>query len=500
VGSFLRRTGSAGLAVMRSGIACSLAVRAKPLAAILLAITLALTASCAIAAEEQKKPDAEAVFELREASAFKALGAPPMRGQFGRLEERPNPAVRAYPKLQSARPRYGRVRFGLAELDQCTGPEYCFVLDESGGTGKGYDRLYFDANADGNLTNDPVLRPMTEPDAKFPHWTETQILFDPLTLDFDHGPALGKRPFRILPRCLVDKDKLISIQFVAPQCREGRIQIGPEQYDAVLSQPYLVFGRFDAPLTYLTLRPVGASKPPTAWDQSEYLGALQHVGGRFYTLSAAPLGDKLTVRPYTGPFGVFRVAPGQRKIDESQISFRGILGSRTMAFPVGTFSGSAKTGTRLEPVRECLVAVGDYIPGYSSLQFGRLEMSISENYHSEGRRRDRTGRPLQYAVQIRQDKPYVLDFSSTPEVVFTEPARDAAFKPGDEVAVAAVLVDPVLDIMIRRLWDTTRKEKITHKFADGKEHSYERSLSLDPVVTVKSSSGKEVSSGKMPFG
>ena len=103
-------------------------------------------------------------------------------------------------------------------------------------------------------------------------------------------------------------------------------------------------------------------------------------------------------------------------------------------------------------------------------------------------------------MHIRKDKPFVLDFSNKPEVLFASPAKDQAFKPGDEIRVAAVLVDPALDIMIRGLADTKRSQKVTLKIADGRESSYEQPLSLDPIVTITDSSGKTVSEGKMPFG
>ncbi len=72
-----------------------------------------------------------------------------------------------------------------------------------------------------------------------------------------------------------------------------------------------------------------------------------------------------------------------------------------------------------------------------------------------------------YGIKIRKDEPFVLDFSNKPEVLFASPAKDKTFKPGEEISVKAVLVDPVLDIMIRRLNDTTRKKKETIKYGDG---------------------------------
>ena len=135
-----------------------------------------------------------------------------------------------------------------------------------------------------------------------------------------------------------------------------------------------------------------------------------------------------------------------------------------------------------------------------ALNTASCRSSLSDNYHSDGRPRDITTRSPVHAFKIRKDKPFVLDFSNKPEVLFASPARDQTLKPGDTLRVAAVLTDPCLDIMIRHLNDTGRKQKETYKFADGKEQWYRRPLSLDPKVTITNSSGKAVAEGKLPFG
>ena len=63
-----------------------------------------------------------------------------------------------------------------------------------------------------------------------------------------------------------------------------------------------------------------------------------------------------------------------------------------------------------------------------------------------------------------------------------------------------MLIDPVLDIMIRNLNDTTRKQKKTVSNSNGKTHSYETNLSLDPTVIIRNSRGERVAEGVMPFG
>ena len=46
---------------------------------------------------------------------------------------------------------------------------------------------------------------------------------------------------------------------------------------------------------------------------------------------------------------------------------------------------------------------------------------------------------------------------------------------------------------------TGGKRRKRNKLPDGKE-SYERPLSLDPIVTITNAGGKRVAEGPMPFG
>ena len=127
---------------------------------------------------------------------------------------------------------------------------------------------------------------------------------------------------------------------------------------------------------------------------------------------------------------------------------------------------------------------------------GHLQLSLSDNYHSDGVRLD-SKRKREYLIQVRRDKPFTIDFSREPNVVFASPAADQTFHPGDEVQIAAVLVDPALDAMIRGLDDTSRKEK---RKINNVEQPFERYVSLDPTVTITNAAGDKLFKGKMPFG
>jgi len=529
-----------------------------PLGWVLLLSTAGLSA--AMAGEPAGKKDQgtaeEAVFRLREVSAFDESGGVwyrLLRGQYVQCSTEPDKEVKAYPKLRSKRPFYGTVTFDPDRTDPKAGLRFRFVLDESGeppaetpdargtaaktgsaspiealwrqlfslkalsgpvavqrkppvlkealsllvsGPRPKFDRLYFDANRDLDLTNDAVLKPLADPPPGAlpdPAYEARQAAaFDYLTVEFDYGPGLGLRPFRILPRFVVADDKNAAMFFVATVARKATIHVGSRQYEAVLAQRSRISGRYDRPFTTLELKPIGFAAEES-WVGDDHVCGLREADGQIYTVSTTPSGDRLTVRPYRGDFGVFAVGPGKRDLKELYVA--GSITSRDLAVPLDRrFADSAPKRSR-----EHKVPVGDYLPSYLNVRCGALAFTISENYHSDGRRRNRGDRTPVY-MKVRKDKPFVLDFSNPPAVMFASPAKHQVFKPGDEIEVAAVLVDPVLDIMIRGMVDTTRKQKETYKLPDGKEHTVERPLSLDPIVTITNSSGKKVAEGKMPFG
>ena len=447
-----------------------------------------------------------AVFEMTEIDVFdpeleeKAAGLF-TRGHRGQCEEAPEDRAKKYPELKSEHPWFGSVRFDGSYLISDSGMKVYFVGDESEGTSKGYDRLYIDLDRDLDLTNDPVVKPMKDPPKHVvPSWKSKQrVIFDCIAVTFDFGPGLGKRPFRAVPRLGISEHKekeYAAVSFIATVARKGRIKIGSAEYDALMAQRYLVSGRFDRPWTSLLLTRVDEPNArEERWWGAEELHGMRCVDGTWYSISTTPLGEKLLVTPYEGDFGVFKVGPGKRDLDK--LSVRGSLCSQTRAVPVG--ERDEKDGS-YKAAQECLLPVGDYRPSYLTLEYGRLRLSLSENYHSDGHVRDRRNRPWVHGIQIRKDKPFALDFSNPPEVMFTSPAKNVTFAPDDEITVKAVLIDPVLDIMIRGLTDTSSKKEKVIKLPDGEETKRTEQLSLDPVVTITDSKGTIVNEGTMPFG
>jgi hypothetical protein len=207
---------------------------------------------------------------------------------------------------------------------------------------------------------------------------------------------------------------------------------------------------------------------------------MHKVSGHYYSFSTGPDGA-LSVQSYAGEFGTFGAGPGGRSL--TNFAIKGSLEAKHWAVAAG---GDVKDGSPVEAA-SCQLPVGDYLPEYLTLQFGHLRIQLSQNYHSEGKRQSREGRPNVYGITVRKDQPYALDFSNHPEVMFTSPTNSQRIKPGEQLMVMAVLTDPKLDIMIRRLEDTSHQENGGN-------------VLLDPKVIITRANGEKVAEGVMPFG
>jgi hypothetical protein len=272
----------------------------------------------------------EAVFNLREVSAFEHNGSDFTRGHSGQCQDKPFPAVKAYPPFVSSKPVYGSVHFTEKKGQTNSARMFYFAVDESQGTGKGYDRLYFDLNLDLDLRNDPVIKPLRErPNGAELNWgnIRQQVCFEYLTIDFDCGPA-GTRAVQIMPRlacCKYESDEYNVISFVRTRLFEGNIKIGSREFGARLGNTYFISGRLDNPETTLELLPKGGGETIRWWGGDKLMAA-HKVDGEFYTFSASPAGDQLTVHPYHGELGTFEVGSGGRKLDK--LAVRGSLRSQ----------------------------------------------------------------------------------------------------------------------------------------------------------------------------
>jgi len=322
--------------------------------------------------------------------------------------------------------------------------------------------------------------------------TKEEACFETVGIPLAFGTD-GVRPLEALPRLIIYDNDYKSFALITTTARRGQITVADQGFDVLLGHNYAMAGWFDRPGTALHLMPKRARRGFSWWGGDE-LTATHKIGGTFYRFAATPAGDKLTVRPYAGPLGTFEIGAGGRQIDKAEI--RGSLRSEDTAVAVGGEIDDGWPGS----AQSCRVPVGDYLPTYLTATYGRLRITISDNYHSDGVPRDTLNRPKTYGIKIREDKPYTFDFSHTPSVLFASPATSLRVKVGEEVMVKAVLIDPVLDFMIRDLVDTTRKQKRELSVGNNQTQTVEEDLSLDPNVVITRADGEKVAQGVMPFG
>ncbi len=408
----------------------------------------------------------------------------------------PKKEVKRYPQFKGSKPLYGSLKFKSDYLKPKSGfIEYQFAVDATGS--EGYDLLYFDANRDLDLTNDRPLRAgkTSWPNGLWPREMKEGRILEPITLPVDFGPGYGVRPVNMLPLILSQKESAkyscVRLVFICLSFRAGRIKIADKEFDAILAQD-VIPGSFNWPYTHLYLMEPGKTAPFENWFGSESLRAYRFINGKYYTTSASPTGDKLFVKPYTGELGVLKIDSGRRGIDEVSVS--GSLESPTAAVAIGKIEQEKQPP--LQPVTEWHVPVGDYFSNDLLVRLGSLRIDLMLNLNDQ--KIDPDWAP-KLSIKIRPNQPFVLDFANKPDALFVSPSKDAAFKPGDEIEVKAVLIDPPLDIRVRGL-DTLQKPTEELKNGEVQNNAVENFKSLEPTVIIADSSGNIVAEGTMPFG
>jgi len=231
------------------------------------------------------------------------------------------------------------------------------------------------------------------------------------------------------------------------------------------------------------------------WWGSWSLHSYHNIDDKFFEFMLIEEGTKIAARSYKGELGVIKVGKGGRELEK--VEFNGSVHQQGNV--------SAQIGTIKEhwtgPVAECKIPVGDYTAYIMKVTYDNLSIDISNNYHTNAQGQS-SGKETVYGMQVRKDKPYVIDFSNEPMVVFDQPPKSkTSFSRGEEIKFAAVLIDPKLDIMIRGLDDTSVKVDREYKDRDGKViHTSKVPKSLDPKVVIARADGEVIAEGVMPFG
>lgn len=227
------------------------------------------------------------------------------------------------------------------------------------------------------------------------------------------------------------------------------------------------------------------------WPGSKSLYSYHKIVDKLYEFMLIGNGTKIAARPYKGPLGTIKFGKGGRELEK--VEFSGSLKQKDdVAVPVGDITKE----NWLDAVAECAaVPVGDYTTSELYVTYDNLLIRTSDNStNTQGRFNHKD---IVYGIHVHEDKPYVLDFSNKPIVIFNQPSKSqTTFSRGQEIKFAAVLIDPKLDILIRGLYDTT--VQVVKETSGG--HIYKSYKTFDPNVVIARADGEVVAEGVMPFG
>jgi len=152
------------------------------------------------------------------------------------------------------------------------------------------------------------------------------------------------------------------------------------------------------------------------WWGSWSLHSYHKIDDKFYEFKLIEDGTKIAARPYKGPLGTIMVGKGGRELEK--VEFKGAVRQKAnMAAPIGIIEDRSP-----KAVTECTIPVGDYTSYIMHVTYDNLDICISNNYHTNAQGQS-GGKDTVYGMQVRQDKPYVLDFSNEPMVIFDRPSK-----------------------------------------------------------------------------
>lgn len=236
---------------------------------------------------------------------------------------------------------------------------------------------------------------------------------------------------------------------------------------------------------------------PYSWT-SYNLYSYHKIDDELFEFMLIESDTKIAARPYKGPLGTIKLGKGGRELEK--VEFEGSLYKQGgISAPIGTMQGNWPG-----PVQECSIPVGDYTLGMLSgnlyVTYDNLYIRISNNEYPNAQGQ-LAGKQIVYGMQVRQDKPYVLDFSNEPMVIFSRPSMSkTTFSRGDEIKFSTMLIDPKLDIMIERLHDRSVKVDIEY-IVGGKLTRTKVDKSLDPIIVIARADGEVISESILsPYG
>ncbi len=228
--------------------------------------------------------------------------------------------LKAFKDLVTKEPKYV-AKDPLRGVAKLGSKQYAFVLDQKSEKSKGYDRLYFDRNANGDLTDDkpidaetpkgasPAPVNMNYPQIEFPR-VDLAIDVDGKKVDYSfffrivaygdekHHYAYGSLSSAVYRRGEITLDGKKRQIVLLDRNSNGRFDdLTSSQEDVRGDEGQLVVRYGDVLL-------IDPEKPSTYPNPNQqFLCKVNLLGGKYYELKVSPAGDELTCTPVTVAVG-----------------------------------------------------------------------------------------------------------------------------------------------------------------------------------------------------
>lgn len=254
-----------------------------------------------------------------------------------------------------------------------------FVVDESKGTGKGFDTAYIDYNRNRDLTDDaPVTWDGSDDEyQKSTHWVDVQSHQGWLDGQHENHPI----PTRLL---MMRSRDWFYPQLQRKACWKGTVDSSDGKVEIALvdcncngiwGDPAAFDSKFEITAgdnVFIDINSIGKVIPRVPSKHMLSLNPVTIIANRLYKIQAEGLGDKITIAPYTGPAGKLLISGnlmGKPALARSLVVI-GPTGEydlkdfcdKPMVFPAGKFmlmnctlgvtgSGARQSDTGAEPKR-----------------------------------------------------------------------------------------------------------------------------------------------------
>ncbi len=303
--------------------------------------------------------------------------------------------VRREPEYQVPVPLRGVVKLGSHQ--------FAFALDAVGKRVAGYNRLYFDFNGNGDLTDDEPIDAIDV--SGTPAGGIVQSRFPPVDVELDIDGATVD--YALLLTALAGQKPVpfASASVYAGMVREGFVQQGSSRVRLVLVDQN-TNGRFD---DQVAIRMVGGRVIPTEGDlllvnpnprnvlsadatmgrDRHYVSRTVCIGRHFYEMEVSPAGDRLTLSPKELALGfVTNPSPGYRAVAYSDrygaVMLSGTKGTK-IPLPAGpwrvanySIDAGAMTGGQTAVTATC----GDAYPAVEVVEGETVELPFGAPFRA----------------------------------------------------------------------------------------------------------------------